>query len=143
MLNVGPRFFEALDIRMLRGRFDPSDGTPGREIAIINQRLAATHFGEVDPIGQRILLKDELGAFKYEWATIVGVAPMTRSPVPSVYQALSWPGGGVILVRGRSSSAPRKHPSNERFRSPIRFNPAVVRTKRYGSPSTGLSVPRR
>jgi predicted permease len=115
MASVGPRYFEALDVQMLRGRsFDPNDGTPGREVAVINQRLASTHFGNADPIGQRILLKDESGAFKYEWATIVGVAPNVGlggqedpEPPAMVYilqdQDLSWPGGGVILVRGRSN----------------------------------------
>jgi predicted permease len=115
MLSVGPRFFEALGISMVRGRsLNPNDGTPGREVAIINQRVASTYFGNADPVGQRILLKDESGAFKYEWATIVGVAPTIGLPsgqesqpaaivyIPQV-QDLSWPGGGVILVRGRSN----------------------------------------
>ena len=84
-------------------------------MAIINQRVASTYFGNADPIGQRILLKDESGAFKYEWATIVGVAPNMGQAggqddpqrpaivyIPQV-QDLSWPGGGMILVRGRSN----------------------------------------
>jgi putative ABC transport system permease protein len=116
MVSVGPRFFEALDIRMLRGRsFDVNDGTPGREVAIVNQRFASTHFGDADPIGQRILLRDESGAFKYAWSTIIGVAPTIGLPsgqddpqpgaiayIPQI-QDLSWPGGGVILIRGRSN----------------------------------------
>ena len=115
MVSVGPRYFEALGVSMLRGRsLDPADGTPGREVAIINQRVASTHFGNADPIGQRILLKDESGAFKYQWATIVGLAPNLGQPdgqdtqppanvyIPQV-QDLSWPGGGMILLRGRSN----------------------------------------
>jgi putative ABC transport system permease protein len=116
MASVGPRYFEALGLSMLRGRsLDPNDGTPGREVAIINQRAASRYFGNADPIGQRILLKDESGAFKYEWATIVGVAPNIGmpsgqddpQPAAIVYipqaQDLSWLGGGMILVRGRSN----------------------------------------
>jgi predicted permease len=116
MASVGPRYFEALEVGMLRGRsFDAADGTAGREVAIINQRTASTYFGNADPIGRRVLLKDESGAFKYEWATIVGVAPSIGMPsgqddpqpaaivyIPQV-QDPSWPGGGLILVRGRSN----------------------------------------
>jgi putative ABC transport system permease protein len=116
MASVGPRYFEALGVTMRRGRsLDSNDGTPGREVAIVNQRVASTYFGNADPIGQRILLKDESGAVKYEWATIVGVAPNMGQaggpddpqPPAIVYipqvQDLSWPGGGTILVRGRSN----------------------------------------
>ena len=45
MLAVGPRYFDALGVRMLRGRaFAAADGEPGREAMIINQRLADMHF---------------------------------------------------------------------------------------------------
>jgi putative ABC transport system permease protein len=116
MVSVGPRYFETLDVRLLRGRvLDATDGTSGREVAVINQQVASTHFGNADPIGQRILLKDESGAFKYPWATIVGVVPNLgqaggqedpeRPPIVYIPQIQdpSWQGGGVLLVRGRSN----------------------------------------
>jgi predicted permease len=119
MVSVGPSYFDTLGVSLVRGRpFAASDGTPGRETAIINQRLAATYFGNEDPIGKRIrLIDDTPAASKYEWATIVGLAPNVRQrsaqddpqPDPVVYvthlQNPSWigGGGGVFLVRGRST----------------------------------------
>jgi predicted permease len=119
MLSVGPRYFDALGVTLVRGRpFDANDGTPGREMAIVNQRLASMYFGNADPIGQRIRLTDDTpAALKYGWATIVGLAPNVRQrggqddpePDPVVYlthpQNPAWNGGGTgsILVRGRSN----------------------------------------
>lgn len=115
MLSVGPRYFDALGVQLIRGRpLDPNDGAPGREVAVINQRLASMHFGNEDPIGRRILVSDESGNVKYEWATIVGIAPNIRQregedpePDPVVYlpheQDLGYQGGALILVRGRST----------------------------------------
>jgi putative ABC transport system permease protein len=115
MLSVGPRYFDAIGVRLVRGRpFDPTDGTPGREVAIVNERLASMHFANADPIGQRIRLTDDSpAALKSEWATIVGVAPNVRQrgaqddpePDPVVYVPhLQNPGmvQAVVLVRGRS-----------------------------------------
>ncbi len=46
-VTIGPRYFETLGIKVLRGRgFDDLDGTPGHDAAIINQRFAAMHFGD-------------------------------------------------------------------------------------------------
>jgi putative ABC transport system permease protein len=116
MLSVGPRYFDALGVSLIRGRaLDPNDGTPGREMAVINQRLASTYFGNADPIGQRIRLVDDTPAgMKYEWATIVGLAPNVRQrggqddsePDPVVYiphlqnSAMT---AAFIMVRGRSN----------------------------------------
>ena len=83
---------------------------------MINQRLASMYFGNADPIGQRIrFIDDSPAAFKYEWATIVGLAPNVRQrgseddpePDPVAYlphqQDPAWLGGGAVLVRGRSN----------------------------------------
>ena len=57
MVAVGSRYFDALGVRMLRGRaFTATDGEPGREAMIINQRLADMHFRGEDPVGKRIRL---------------------------------------------------------------------------------------
>jgi predicted permease len=123
MLNVGTPYFDALGVRLIRGRmFDTTEGTPGREVAVINQRLASMYFGNQDPIGQRIRLFDDSaqGGPNYEWATIVGIAPNVRQrsngqgdpdPDPVVYIPHMQLRGGIgfglgsILVRGRSSVA--------------------------------------
>jgi putative ABC transport system permease protein len=120
MLSVGPRYFDALGVSLLRGRpLDQNDGTPGREVAIINERLASMYFGASDPIGQRIqLVDDSPTATKYAWAAIVGLAPNVRQrsgqedpqPDPIVYlphdQNPAWIGAGAMIVRGRGDLGP-------------------------------------
>jgi putative ABC transport system permease protein len=120
MLAIGARYFDAVGVTLLRGRtFDISEGTPGREVVVINQRLATKYFGNADPVGQRIrLVEDNPNAPTYPFATIVGVAPNIRQrqggqgdpePDPLVYiphsQNTGLVGLGSILVRGRSTPA--------------------------------------
>jgi len=120
MLAVGARYFDAVGVSFLRGRtFEPSEGTPGREVVVINQRLATKYFANADPVGQRIRLKeDNPNAPQHAWATIVGVAPNIRQrtggqgdpePDPVVYiphsQNTGIVGLGSVLVRGRGNPA--------------------------------------
>src|SRR6185295_13701757 len=120
MLQTGPHYFDALGVKLLRGQaWTPNDGTPGHEVAIINQQLATTYFGTEDPIGKRIRLTDDTPAGQQSaWATIVGLSPNVRQrggvrspdPDPVVYvpheQVTVAPRGAVILVRGRSDPGP-------------------------------------
>src|SRR4029077_2223196 len=83
------RYFETLGLRLLRGRtFTETDGTPGHESAIVNQRFVTMSFPNEDPIGRRIRLAPTAPAVRREapnanapasvppvWATIVGVSP--------------------------------------------------------------------
>jgi putative ABC transport system permease protein len=95
MIAVGSRYFDALGVSMLRGRaFTAGDGEPGREVMVINQRLATMYFPGEDPVGKRIRLINDgnvPGAPKFYAATIVGVAPtirqrtFERDPDPIVY----------------------------------------------------------
>jgi putative ABC transport system permease protein len=119
LLSVGPRYFDALGVRLVNGRmFEATEGGPGREVAVINQRLASMYFGKANPIGQRIRLSDDTpGAPTYEWATIVGLAPNIRQrgsqegpePDPVVYlphvQNSGFIGSAAsIIVRGQSDA---------------------------------------
>jgi putative ABC transport system permease protein len=76
-LYIGPRYFETLKLRLLRGReFTEDDGAPGREAAIINERFASMFFPNTDPIGQRIRLVNAAApSTPQPWFTIVGVSP--------------------------------------------------------------------
>jgi predicted permease len=83
-LSIASSYFETLGVQ-LRGRaFDDRDGTPGREAAIVNQRLASMHFGTEDPIGRRIQLIAKQastmpsGVQTETWVTIIGVSPTIR-----------------------------------------------------------------
>ena len=56
-VTIRGRYFEALGLRLLRGRtFIDRDAMPGSESAIVNQRLATMFFPNEDPIGRRICL---------------------------------------------------------------------------------------
>jgi putative ABC transport system permease protein len=52
---VGPRYFQTLGIQILRGRaFTERDGSAGNDVAIVDDRFAATHLSGADPLGARI-----------------------------------------------------------------------------------------
>jgi putative ABC transport system permease protein len=95
-LYIGPRYFETLRLRLLRGReFTEDDGAPGREAAIVNQRFASMFFPNADPIGHRIRLVNTAAPNAPQpWFTIVGIAPtvpqivFSKSPEPVVYVSL-------------------------------------------------------
>ncbi len=80
MLSVGSRYFDAIAVTMIRGRaFTSEDGGPGRQVAIVNQRLAGVYFKDRDPIGQLVRLsQDTARNEKAEWLTIVGLVPNVR-----------------------------------------------------------------
>jgi predicted permease len=54
---VGPRYFQTLDIPVLRGReLDESDGTTSRRVVIVNQRLAGAFWPDQDPVGKTMAI---------------------------------------------------------------------------------------
>jgi predicted permease len=89
LLDIGQGYFDTLGVRLARGRaFDESDGTPGHQSAIINQRFVTMHFPREDPIGQRIRLSAQSSPGPHiEWLTIVELlrpfgSAMRRSRIP-------------------------------------------------------------
>jgi putative ABC transport system permease protein len=116
---IGPRYFETLGLRIVRGRgFDDLDGTAGHETAIINQRFATMHFGTEDPLGRRIKLTPDgalvPGAAIPTWMTIVGVSPSIRQanmqepqPDPVAYIPLrsQAPGFALLMIRSAGDAA--------------------------------------
>jgi putative ABC transport system permease protein len=88
MLTVDPRYFKTIGLTLQRGRdFTDEDGMAGREPAtVVNQRFAALHFPNEDPIGRRVTLSIDLqggappqgGIPVSLTATIVGVVPNLR-----------------------------------------------------------------
>jgi len=82
MVSIGAGYFDAIGVQLLRGRtFDTTDGTPGHESVIVNQRFAAMNFGNEDPLGRRITLIDGNQSVQTSppaTATIVGLAPTIR-----------------------------------------------------------------
>jgi len=97
--------------------FDDLDGSPGHDTAIVNQRFAAMHFGNEDPIGRRIKLNNDEPTPLVpapDWVTIVGIAPTVRQrslqepqPDPVVYRPLRMqsPGFAMLMIRARGDAA--------------------------------------
>jgi putative ABC transport system permease protein len=73
---IGPRYFDTLETRSVRGRdFMPGE-RPG--VAIVNERFAAMHFPDEDPVGRRVRFEATRDSAQSPWMTIVGVAPDIR-----------------------------------------------------------------
>ena len=86
VVSISPRFFEAVGVRVARGRgFHDTDGTPGSETAIINERMAAEFFPGEDPIGRRLrfVRREPATAQPVEvWRTVIGISPTLRHSSP-------------------------------------------------------------
>lgn len=94
-LAIGSAYFATLGVSVLEGRdFVDTDGRPGHETAIVNQRFAAMHFPGQDPVGRRIRLMTPNTPATSQWVTIVGISPTIRQrpqgiePDPVVYLPL-------------------------------------------------------
>jgi predicted permease len=104
-------YFETLQLPMRRGRaFRPSDGTPGHEVAVVNERFVALYFPDQDPIGRRIRLFEDDETRPEPWLTIVGVAPTVRQrsledvdPDPVVFTALRQDAPRFVSILVRTS----------------------------------------
>ncbi|HJS73822.1 MAG TPA: ADOP family duplicated permease, partial [Vicinamibacteria bacterium] len=111
-LSIGTGYFDALRLKLLRGRdFNAIDGTAGQEAAIVNEVFSRVHFPNEDAIGNRIGLSES--ATSPSWYTIVGIAPDVRQrvlsgPDPTVYLPYRADAQrfAVLLVRGASGSGP-------------------------------------
>jgi putative ABC transport system permease protein len=74
---VTPGFFEAMGIRLIRGRyFEERDAETATPAAIIDETMAETYWPEDDPIGKR--LKRGGMQSRNPWMTVVGVVKHVR-----------------------------------------------------------------
>lgn len=122
MVTIDPHYFQAVGLALQRGRdLTPEDGMTGREAAVINQRFAALHFPNDDPIGRRITLTIDLqggappagGVPTALTATIVGIVPNVRQrdfqlpdPDPVAYLPFRTDPRGFMRLMVRSASDP-------------------------------------
>ncbi len=116
MLSIGPRYFDAIGAKLVRGRaFVETEGEPDRQSTIVNQRLVTKYFGGEDPIGKRVRLTEETPTGPQPgWLTVVGVVPNVRQrnnnqesePDPIAYlphlENLTMARGALLLARTRS-----------------------------------------
>jgi predicted permease len=119
LLSVGSRYFDAIGVPLVRGRaFNPSDGQPGGERVIVNERLVEMHFGGQSPIDAQIRFSANApGQAPTPWMTVIGVVPNVRQrtdnqrpePDPIVYmphrQNPTLTAGMGLIARTRAGSA--------------------------------------
>jgi putative ABC transport system permease protein len=116
VLDAGPGYFETLGVTIQRGRaFRETDGAPGAEVIVVNQRLATQFLANEDPLGRRIRImqgpkEDQPGP----WLTVVGVSPTIRQgeiqalePAAVLYRPsrMSTAFGTAMLVRTTADPA--------------------------------------
>jgi predicted permease len=79
VVSASERYFDVLGVPLVRGRaFSSTDGRPGAEAAIVNQRFVQMFLSGQEPIGARIRVG---GAADAPWLEIVGVATTVRQQI--------------------------------------------------------------
>ena len=105
---VSPGYFEAMGIRVLKGRgITAADRRGGRRTVVISQALADAHFPGIDPIGRRLRVNQG----DDEWREIVGIvtnvkhAGLDEQPRAGVYESyLQHPYFNAFSVVARTTS---------------------------------------
>ena len=109
---VGPRYFQTLEVPLIRGRdFNESDGGPGQPSAIVNERFVTRFLAGREPLGLRISLTSGDAATAGDPVTIVGVAADVRqrpasSPEPVVYLPYRAAASADMVLMARSRVDP-------------------------------------
>jgi putative ABC transport system permease protein len=79
---VDAPYFETVQLGLVRGRsFTATDGLPGKETVVVNQRFAAKYFPHQDPLGKRIRI---FWQGDRPWLTVVGVSQDMRQQRPNL-----------------------------------------------------------
>lgn len=107
---VGPAYFHAAGLRLLRGRaFTEADYTRPQTLVIVNEALARQYFPGEEPIGHQIGGRRAGG-----WKTVIGVAAdsknqgLNRPPAPQMFinDVVLYPGSGIEFVVRYAGSLP-------------------------------------
>jgi predicted permease len=86
-LTVTPGYFRTLGVQLLRGRlFTEHDRVDTERVALVDAALAKEYFGDGDPIGRRVRIRNDREPNR--WATVVGVVATERRVI--VYQEMNW-----------------------------------------------------
>jgi putative ABC transport system permease protein len=85
---ISPRYFEALGVPLMRGRFfTPRDGEKAPMVAIVDEAFVKRHFPNEDPIGRGLDIGNGSDGF-YEIVGVVGntqQGSMDEPPSPTMY----------------------------------------------------------
>ncbi len=112
--SVTPGYFHLLSIPLLKGRpFSAQDTEAHPHVAIINQNLARSAFGDEDPLGKSLLLLREDANPPEERVEIIGVAANTREvglnevPFSDIYLPISQsPSPSLVVIAKLRDAAP-------------------------------------
>ena len=113
---VGPDFFRAIDVPILRGRgFTDADRDGTLPVAVVTATIAEWLWPGADAVGRRVRLAGDSGAAK--WRRVVGVASDLhfreyRAATPTIFfeshQLDFWQGGLAVRTRGDAASVIRE-----------------------------------
>lgn len=100
---VGPRYFETMEVPLVRGRgFTDADREGAPPVVVVNEAFARRFWGDADPIGKRLSISGPEGP----WIEVIGLArdgkyvTLAESPRPYVfYPQLQIPNSVTLLVR--------------------------------------------
>jgi putative ABC transport system permease protein len=102
LANVGPQYFQTMNIRVLRGReFQPTDRAGSPPVAILNETCARMLFPNGDALGKRVRLRP---ADREPWREIVGVVTDNKygfyaeAPLPQMFSPFLQTGGRLFLM---------------------------------------------
>ena len=114
MRSATPEYFEAMGIRLLRGRsFDSRDRADNLPVAVVDDAVVRQVFGDEDPIGKRVALGIDPDTL---WREIVGVVggvkhdsleavtrgtvyvPLAQRPTTSIFAVLKTDGDPMRAV---------------------------------------------
>ena len=124
ILIVGPAFFTTMQIPILAGRdFEESDRPGSQAVAVINQVFAKGNFGDRNPLGQHLILREggEAGRVARDME-IVGISrnarygSLTRAIPPVVYMPYDqgYPQPGQMMYALRTSGDPLRYVNSVR-----------------------------
>ncbi|HUG98741.1 MAG TPA: ABC transporter permease, partial [Gammaproteobacteria bacterium] len=107
--RIGPRYFQTVGTRLLRGRGIEDAEVTGARVAVINDAFRRRYFADAEPIGQRLGLGGPSHAGDYE---IVGVVEDVRYTAPRdpvrpmiflpAFQAVEYAEPSAAAVQARS-----------------------------------------
>ncbi len=116
LLNVGPAFFQTMQIPILAGRdFEERDRPGSPAVAVINKAFAQANFGDRNPLGQHLTLwEDDRPARDMEIVGVAGNArygSLTRDVPPLVYMPYNqgYPHPDQMVYALRTSGDPLRY----------------------------------
>ena len=130
---VSKDYFEALGIRLLRGRdFDERDTAEGSTSVIVSERFANDIWPGKDPIGEQIAMHSPDSRYPIRWRTVVGVVgsvtrPTDEYPWPVFYSPVergAW--GTTFVISGDGNPAQIAAAAKDAVRS---VDPSVLVTQ--------------